>query len=149
MSVYRKEPLPTSHLSLFTSPFSLSLKPVPPSWTGPRWWRRLPLAIQLASITVSVTVGWALLSRALAQRRDARAAATLATTAVVGRLATQVAELGSATLAMQSAQRGYLLTRDDRTWAPYAAAERRLTALRDSVAFEVTAFADAQAAFVA
>jgi signal transduction histidine kinase len=104
--------------------------------------------MQLAGIAVSITIGWAFVSRGLAERRDARAAETRATSAIVSRLETQVAELGSVTLALQSAQRNYLLTRDDALLTPYRAAERRFTALRDSVAFDIPPFHGARVAFV-
>ena len=67
---------------------------------------------------------------------------------MVSRLETQVAELGATTLAMQSAQRSYLLTRDEAQYAQYRSAERRFTSIRDSAAFAITPFADAQRAFV-
>jgi len=96
----------------------------PAGTTRAPWWRRLPLAAQLASIGIAVATAWFLTARlATLEQREGQRELQAALERV------RLAEVASVRLqaslnAMASTQRGYVLTRDAEQLTKYEAAKR-------------------------
>ena len=91
---------------------------------SPSWWRRLPLTAQLAVVGMLVTLAWFLTARLAADR-----AAELAAQRVELQNRLHAAELAATRLqtdvsTMAAAQRGFVITGDERHGIAYERARR-------------------------